>query len=403
MKYKIRTVFISCMSIVIILTVSFALSVKQQFNNKILEEKVGYINVTVNEIKHRVAEISSNKDSKENIEELNELFKDNLIQELIKSTELEYIGDKIILYIFAIGIIMLIFLMLLFFYLYKRILKPFENLEDFAKLIAIGKFDVSLNMERKNIFGEFTKAFDIMRNELKLAKEREEESIDAKKTLIATLSHDIKTPVASIRAYAEGLSGGMNVTEERKEKYLNVIIKKADEITKLTDDLFLHAISDMERMEFNTKEYDSKEVLQEILLPLYIQYNQKLKVTQAIPNVHILTDKLRLAQVFNNIVVNASKYAKDSDIVISFSENEEFLECKFSDNGKGVEPEDIPFLFDKFYRGKNTDKLKVSGTGLGLYIVKHIMEKTNGYVKAKNSDGFEVTIGIKKFKKNLRN
>lgn len=400
MKYKIRTVFISCISIIIILTISFAFIVNRQFNNEVLEEKAGYINVTLNEIKYISNEISNNKGNKELIQQLSDR-ENKAMQELIKSTELEYIGDKIILYILIMGIIMLFFLILLFFYLHKRIIHPFDKLEDFAKLIAIGKFDVSLNIEHKNIFGEFTKAFDIMRNELKLAKEREEESIEAKKTLIATLSHDIKTPVASIRAYAEGLSGGMNMTKDRKEKYLNVIIKKADEITKLTDDLFLHAISDMEKMEFNTKAYNSKEVLEEILFPLFIQYNEKFKVIQGIPDKQIVTDKLRLAQVFNNIIANATKYANESDIVLSFLENEEFLECKFKDNGKGVEPEDIPFLFDKFYRGKNTEK--VHGTGLGLYIVKHIMEKTNGYVRARNSNGFEVTIGIKKFKKYLRN
>lgn len=399
MKYRIRKVFFLCAFLIISLSVFFVITVRQQFNNEILEEKVGSINVTLNEIKYLTDDISNNEENKEPNKQLNNIVESNSIQELIKSTDLEHIGNKMILYILTVGIIMLIFLILLFIYLYQRILKPFENLEDFAKLIAVGRFDVSLNMERKNIFGEFTKAFDIMRNELKLSKERENESNDAKKTLIATLSHDIKTPVASIRAYAEGLTGGMNVTEERREKYLNVIINKADEITKLTNDLFLHAISDMEKMVFNSKEYNSKEVLEEILFPLLIQYDNKLKVIQALPEQSIFTDKLRLAQTFNNIISNSAKYAKDSDIIISFSENEEYLECIFKDHGNGVLPEDMPFLFDKFYRGKNTDILKIPGTGLGLYIVKYIMEKTNGYVKAKTLNGFEVTIGIRKIKK----
>lgn len=396
MKYKIRKVFFLFASFIISLSVFFVINVRQQFNNEILDEKVGYINVTLNEIKHLTDDISGNEENKELKKQINEIVESNTIQDLIKSTDLEHVGNKMIIYILTIGIIMLLFLILLFTYLYKRILKPFEKLEDFAKLIAVGRFDISLNMERKNIFGEFTKAFDIMRNELKMSKEREIESNDAKKTLIATLSHDIKTPVASIRAYAEGLTGGMNVTEEKKEKYLNVIINKADEITKLTNDLFLHAISDMEKMVFNLKQYNSKEVLEEILLPLFMQYDNKLKVIQALPEQCIITDKLRLAQIFNNIISNSAKYAKDSDIIVSFSENKEYLECIFKDYGDGVLPEDMPFLFDKFYRGKNTDILKIPGTGLGLYIVKYIMGKTNGYVKAKNLNGFEVTIGIRK-------
>ncbi len=92
---------------------------------------------------------------------------------------------------------------------------------------------------------------------------------------------------------------------------------------------------------------------------------------------------------------------KNSDIYVSFLVKDGYLECTFRDNGDGVLPEDLPFLFDKFYRGKkNTDKLKkIPGTGLGLYIVNYIMEKTDGYVRCRNQNGFEVTIGVKCLRK----
>lgn len=399
MGYRMRTVFFICMCIIMGLALFFVMTIKKQFSNEVIEEKVGYVQVTLNEIKHITKDIEITEHNKESMDQLNQIVESNIIQALVESTDLEQAGNKMIIYILTAGFIMLIFLMLVFLYLHKRILKPFKNLEDFAKLIAEGRFDISLTIERKNIFGAFTKAFDMMRNELKMSKEREEASIDAKKTLIATLSHDIKTPVASIRAYAEGLSGGVHITEERKEKYLGVIMKKADEITTLTDDLFLHAISDMEKLAFDIKAYESKEVLEEILLPLYIQYDGKLKVMDALPLTCIVTDKIRLAQIFNNILSNSAKYAKNSDIYVSFVVKDGYLECIFRDNGDGVLPEDLPFLFDKFYRGKNTDKLKIPGTGLGLYIVNYIMEKTDGYVRCRNQNGFEVTIGIKCLRK----
>ncbi|QUI20805.1 HAMP domain-containing histidine kinase [Vallitalea pronyensis] len=399
MTYKIRTVFFICMGIIIALALFFMMTVNKQFSHKRVEEQAGYVQVMINEIKHITKDIEMSEHNQEAIEQLNQIVDHHVMEALTESTDIEKMGNTANRYILAAMCIVLIFLMLIFIYLHQRLLKPFANLEDFAKRIAEGRFDRSLEMQRKNIFGAFTKAFDMMRNELKMSREREEASIDAKKTLIATLSHDIKTPVASIRAYAEGLTGGVHITEERKEKYLHVIIKKADEITTLTDDLFLHAISDMDKLAFDIQTYHGKEILEEILLPLYIQYDGRLKVMGALPEVDIVTDKMRLAQIFNNILANSAKYAKDSDLYISFLEKESYLECIFRDEGEGVLPEDMPFLFDKFYRGKQIDALNIPGTGLGLYIVNYIMEKTDGYVRCRNQDGFEVTIGIKCLRK----
>lgn len=290
----------------------------------------------------------------------------------------------------------LVFMVAALLYLYVQIIKPFYKLEQFAQRVAAGDFDFSLSMDRSNMFGAFSWAFDLLRTELKTAKQNELEALQAKKALIATISHDIKTPVASIRAYAEGLGNGMAATEERRQRYLSVIIKKADEVANLTNDLFLHAISDMDKLSIAIGEYPAPAMLQEILDPFVAEYGDRLELLNDVPDVRIFTDERRLAQAFENILTNAAKYTQGGQMQLSFSQHDGFLECSLRDFGSGIPPEDMPFILNRFYRGRNAGDIR--GSGLGLYIVNYIMDKTGGYVKLENTEnGLLATLGIKSF------
>ena len=148
--------------------------------------------------------------------------------------------------IFVLCGICIAFLLVVFGYVYVAILRPFDKMKAFAQKISQGDFDVPLDYERSNYFGDFTWAFDSMRREITKARSCEREAIENNKTVIATLSHDIKTPISSIRAYAEGLQANLDGTPEKREKYVSVIMKKCDEVSRLTNDLFLHSLSDLE-------------------------------------------------------------------------------------------------------------------------------------------------------------
>ncbi|MCL2050718.1 MAG: HAMP domain-containing histidine kinase [Lachnospiraceae bacterium] len=288
----------------------------------------------------------------------------------------------------------LIFAMIVFAGCYFWVIKPFLKLERFAKEVARGNLDFPLLIERENIFGEFSWAFDLLRSELKTARENEEFSKQENKTLIATISHDIKTPVSSIRAYAEGLKNGMGNSPERSGRYLDVIVRKADEVTKLTNDLFLHALSDMEKLELLIKPHQAETLINDIFAPFFAEYGGKIKITTAIPEVTVNADENRLAQVFDNIITNAVKYAPDSPIEVSFAANDDYLNCKIRDYGMGIPPLDVPFIFKRFYRGANAGNVK--GSGLGLYIVKYIIEKSGGYVSLDNTEkGLLVNFSLK--------
>lgn len=280
----------------------------------------------------------------------------------------------------------------MFLYVYFSILHPFDKLKNFAEKISQGNFDIALDYHRANYFGAFTWAFDCMRTEITKARRGEHEAVENNKTVIATLSHDIKTPIASIRAYGEALEANMDNSAEKRRKYISVIISKCDEVSRLTDDLFLHSVLDMERLKINPQRLELTGFLELAVKELSTDTN-KIIYKKDNKNIFIQADDKRLMQLTENIINNALKYAK-TEIEISTAVNNEFAEIRFRDYGSGIPDEDMPFVFGKFYRGRNCGDEQ--GSGLGLYIVKYIAEKSGGRVRLFNhSDGLEVVVEMR--------
>lgn len=292
-------------------------------------------------------------------------------------------------YIFYEYIIIISFILIIFGYAYFAIVRPFEKMEKFAEEIGKGNFDIKVEYEKNNLFGAFTWAFDHMRREIIKARSCEREAIDNNKTVIATLSHDIKTPIASIRAYAEGLEAGLDYNIERRNKYINVIIRKCDEVTKLTNDLFLHSLSDLEMLKINTEEVEISELIKNILKEL-IEEEKKVSIIGNMPKALLDVDVKRFNQVLENIINNSNKYAQDSKIEVRAEINKDNYVIKIKDFGEGIKDKDLPFIFNKFYRGENA--LEKQGSGLGLFIVKYIMNQLKGDVEVYNNNGLEVKL-----------
>ncbi len=311
------------------------------------------------------------------------------LQNDLRSAETEAAGGDVRYLLF--GAAAAVYTGIIFCYIYVSILRPFDKMKIFAKEIAQGNFDLPLAYERSNYFGDFTWAFDSMRKEITRARSCEKEAVENNKTVIATLSHDIKTPIASLRAYAEGLEANMDSSAEKREKYISVIIRKCDEVAGLTNDLFLHSISSLDRLEISMETFELCGFLRAAVSEITVN-EQTVRLTLPAEKIMVSADKNRLLQVCENIINNAAKYA-GSPLDLSVTQNGDSVQMKFRDYGNGIPDEDLPFVFDKFYRGKNCGNRQ--GCGLGLYIVKYIVEKMDGKVFLHSyRDGLEVTVEL---------
>lgn len=288
--------------------------------------------------------------------------------------------------------ICILFVLTVFSYVYFAILKPFETMKQFAEKIAQGNLDVPLDYERSNYFGDFTWAFDSMRREITKARSCEKEAVENNKTIIATLSHDIKTPIASIRAYAEGLEANLDTSAERRNRYLRILMRKCDEVSKLTNDLFLHSVSDLDKLNITMEKFELSGFLRTCVEELCAE-NNDIHLSLPAEKIIVRADKNRLMQVCENLINNARKYAKTT-ITLSVLSASDYVELHFRDYGSGILDEDMPFIFGKFYRGKNCGNEQ--GSGLGLYIVKYIIEKMDGQILLHNHpNGLEAVIFLR--------
>ena len=316
-------------------------------------------------------------DVKQNNEIVGKIIIHNNEQEIVEQMKSELVIS--ISLIFGLLMIISIFYIL---YIYRTLLKPFQQLQNFAANVARGNLDIPLNMDKNNYFGAFTESFDLLREELDAARQREYESNRSKKELVATLSHDIKTPVASIKAVSELML--MQAKDEKVIKQVNTIYSKAEQINLLVTDMFHATLEELQQLKLTVTE-ESSEVLVEMIEN--VNYDNKI-VYDPIPPCIILTDPVRMQQVIDNIISNSYKYA-GTNITIKSQINQGYLELHIIDFGPGISEEELPLLFNKYYRGKNVEGK--NGSGLGLYISKYFMENMEGEISCYNrEDGFTV-------------
>ncbi|MCM1480498.1 MAG: ATP-binding protein, partial [Muribaculaceae bacterium] len=289
--------------------------------------------------------------------------------------------------IFLAVILQIFFCTVYLIYLNRTVLKPFKKLENFAESVAGGNLDIPLEMDRRNIFGAFTESFDIMRSELKKARLAEAKANASKKELVAKLSHDIRTPVASIKAAAE-VGAAVSESERGRENYTH-IIQKADQINTLVTNLFSATLEELHRLSVEPTDMESGAVSGMLAGADYLHYAE----IPPVPECMIYADKLRLQQVFDNIFANSYKYA-DTEITVKISLKNNFLEINIEDFGGGVPEKEIPSLKEKFKRGSNTKN--ADGAGLGLYICDGFMKEMGGGLEIKNGEnGLAITVKIK--------
>ncbi len=326
-------------------------------------------------------------------------------------------------------------------YLDRIVVRPFRRLKDFARRVAGGNLDIPLAMDRGNLFGAFTESFDIMRDELKKARLAEAKANAEKKELVAKLSHDIRTPVASIKAASE--VGAALAENDRIKGNYGQIIRKADQIDTLVNNLFTAALEELEQLTVAPVDMESRELAEMLESADYFGWAK----IPPIPECLLYGDRLRLQQVFDNIFANAYKYGRgafrggnalggnaaiqesgadrgscqrgaglrgepcaeperasggdsgkasslEGKIYVTMRRENRFLAVCIEDCGGGVDPEELPLLKEKFRRGSNAGNKE--GAGLGLYISDYFLREMGGELLVENGEkGLRVTVAVR--------
>lgn len=283
------------------------------------------------------------------------------------------------------------------FYVYRKVLKPFHAMSGLSYELAKGNLSAPIKEERSKLFGRFLWGMDMLREKLEDNRERELEFQRERKTLILSLSHDIRTPLSSIELYSRALAENLYETPEKKEEALQGIRRNAGEIKKYVEEIVAAS-----REDFLNLEVENGEVyLSEILRETERYYRDRLAVIHTEFKVEdcgeclLKGDKNRLIEVLQNLMENAIKYGDGKRICLSCEEEEDCKLLHVENSGNSLKEEELPNLFDSFYRGGNSQGVK--GNGLGLYICKTLMRKMDGEVFAQVSDGkFQVTVVIRK-------
>lgn len=270
--------------------------------------------------------------------------------------------------------------------LYLDLLRPFRELRKFAQSIAAGDLEAPLRMDRGNVFGAFTQGFDIMREELAASRGREEQLRTSKRTLVAQLSHDIRTPVASIEATSELLLA--TAPDEKTAYRTGIILDKSRQIQALVTDLFRTNQDGVSVLPVRMAEHPST-ILADML---HRSDTHELIRTCRVPECLLLFDQLRLQQVFDNVIHNSYKYAH-TPIDITGAIVDDYLRLQIDDYGPGLPEAELESLVGKGVRGSNA--ADTPGSGLGLFTSNYLMERMLGSLSCPPSAaGFQVVIEI---------
>ena len=297
------------------------------------------------------------------------------------------------------GIVTFILLMaMMSIYISRNILIPINELSMATERVAKGELDFTVNCTSKDEIGGFCEAFNSMKNQLKdsLLKQREQD--EAKKQLIASISHDLRTPMTSIKGYVEALKDGKAKDEATFNKYLTVIENKTAGLDRLIDDLVIFSKLETGKMDMHLISVNSKDLLEGVsrikeqelsLTPCH------LIVKRPFPSASIEVDRERLMQVIDNILNNSMKYSSGNCLIMLEAKVvSKSLRIVLEDNGPGIHEDDLSHIFQQFYRGDKSRSREHGGTGLGLAICKYIIEEHCGRIWAESAVGKGTRITI---------
>ena len=287
---------------------------------------------------------------------------------------------------------------LLIWWIYRTISVPLYHLQKAARNIKEGNLDFEIKAEADDEIGQLCQDFEEMRLRLKANAEEKMAYDQESKELISNISHDLKTPITAIKGYVEGIMDGVADTPEKMDRYIKTIYNKANEMDRLINELTFYSKIDTNRIPYNFATVSANAYFSDCAEDLHLELEAKntefVYVNELETDCRVIVDPEQLRRVINNIVSNSVKYMdkKSGRIVMTVKDVGDFIQVELSDNGKGIAMRDLPYIFDRFYRTDASRNSSKGGSGIGLSIVKKIVEEHGGNIWATSEEGKGTTM-----------
>ena len=276
-------------------------------------------------------------------------------------------------------------------WIYRSVATPLVKLCKATQNIKDGNLDFVLDVEGADEFAELCRDFEEMRRRLKESAEEKLVLDKENKELISNISHDLKTPITAVKGYVEGIMDGVADTPEKMDRYVRTIYNKTVEMDHLINELTFYSKIDTNRIPYtfsklNVEDYFS-DCAEEVGLELETRGIQLCYANYVDSDVQVIADGEQIRRVIHNIISNAIKYMDKGKgmkgiIQIRVKDVGDFVQVEIEDNGKGIAAKDLPYIFDRFYRTDVSRNSAKGGSGIGLSIVRKILEDHGGKVWA---------------------
>lgn len=283
-------------------------------------------------------------------------------------------------------------------WVYRSILSPLNKLQEATKQIRDGNLEFTLDVDADDEIGHLCQDFEEMRIRLKENAEEKIQYDKESKELISNISHDLKTPITAIKGYVEGILDGVASSPERLDKYIRTIYNKANDMDRLIDELTFYSKIDTNKIPYtfskiNVSQY-FKDCVDEVGLDMEARGIELGYFNYVDEDVTVIADAEQMKRVINNIISNSVKYLdkKKGIINIRIKDVGDFIQIEIEDNGKGIAAKDLPNIFDRFYRTDSSRNSSQGGSGIGLSIVRKIVEDHGGRIWATSKEGIGTEI-----------
>lgn len=278
-------------------------------------------------------------------------------------------------------------------WIYRSVAAPLVKLRKATQNIKEGNLDFVLEVDGTDEFAELCRDFEEMRRRLKESAEEKVLLDKENKELISNISHDLKTPITAVKGYVEGIMDGVADTPEKMDRYVRTIYNKTNEMDHLINELTFYSKIDTNRIPYtfsklNVDDYFS-DCAEEVGLELETRGIQLYYANYVEKDVLVIADGEQIRRVIHNIISNAIKYMDKTKGVIQIRVKDvgDFIQVEIEDNGKGIASKDLTYIFDRFYRTDVSRNSSKGGSGIGLSIVRKILEDHGGKVWATSREG----------------